>query len=285
VKNTSGHRWSIYILIALVSAAVGAGIGVFGYIYTVGGSGEASQSIADVAPTLALADVQATGDAAAELDNLRTQVAQLSTAVADAAAGAAQVAATPEVTPPPAESALAIFRIAPEQSQVSFTLEEDLNRQRTVVVGTTREVAGDIAVDFTRPASSQMGPITINMRTLATDNDFRNRAIRGEILQTARPEFEFSTFTPTAISGLPETVAVGDTFTIQVTGDFPIAGVTRPITFATEITVESEDVIRGVGTTTVLRSDYDLNIPNVPSVANVTDEVELRIEFVAQRVE
>jgi polyisoprenoid-binding protein YceI len=269
-------------LIALVSAAVGAGAGVFGYIYTVGGTGEASQSISDVAPTLVLADVQATGAAANELNDLRTQVAQLSTAVADAAAGASQAVETPEA---PAESALALFRIVPEQSLVTFTLEEDLRGVRTVVVGTTDEVAGDIAVDFARPGNSQIGTITINMRTLETDQDFRNRAIRGEILQTSRPEFEFSSFVPTAISGLPETVAVGDTFTVQVTGDFPIAGISRPITFDTEITVESEDVIRGTGITTVLRSDYNLQIPSVPSVANVTDQVELKIEFVAQRVE
>ena len=39
--------------------------------------------------------------------------------------------------------------------------------------------------------------------------------------------FQYVTFTPTAIDGLPETVAVGDSFTIQVTGDLFISGETQ----------------------------------------------------------
>lgn len=178
-----------------------------------------------------------------------------------------------------------VFRIVQEESQVSFTLQEDLRGQRVTVVGTTQDVAGDIQIDTQTPANSQIGAIRINLRTIATDNDFRNRAIRGEILKSAEDAYEFTEFIPTAITGLPETVTVGTPFTFQVTGDLKLVDTTKSVTFDVTVTPVSETRIEGVGTTIVLRSDYGLEIPSVPSVANVTDEVELKIEFVAVAVE
>lgn len=178
-----------------------------------------------------------------------------------------------------------VFRIVQDESSVSFTLDEDLRGVRTTVVGVTNQVAGDIQVDVENPANTQVGAIRINLRTLETDNDFRNRAIRSEILNSAQDEYEFTEFVPTAITGLPDSVTVGQPFTFQVTGDLKLVDTTRPVTFDVTVTPVSEDRIEGVGTATVLRSDYGLNIPNAPGVANVTDEVELKIEFVAVAVE
>ena len=47
--------------------------------------------------------------------------------------------------------------------------------------------------------------------------------------------------------------------------------------------VVSEDRIEGSGSAVVLRSDFGLQIPSVPNVANVSDEVILEIDFVAER--
>ena len=71
-----------------------------------------------------------------------------------------------------------IFQIDPAQSQVRFELDEDLRGSRITVVGTTDQVAGELAVDLNNPAATQVGVIQINARTLATDNNFRNRAIQ-----------------------------------------------------------------------------------------------------------
>ena len=109
--------------------------------------------------------------------------------------------------------------------------------------------------------------------------EIRNRAIQNEILDTGR--HEFITFTPTGISGLPEAVAVGDSFTFQLNGDLTIREITQPATFEVSVMVVSETRLEGSGSATVLRSNFDLQIPDVPSVANVTDEVMLEINFVA----
>ena len=174
-----------------------------------------------------------------------------------------------------------VFRIIQEESRVRFTLEEDLAGVRTTVIGETNQVAGDILIDRATPSNSQIGAIRINLRTLETDRSSRDRMMRSQILQSAKDEFEFTEFEPTHMTGLPESVSVGEAFSFQVTGNLPLAGVTKEVTFEVTVTPVSEERIEGSGTTTVLRSDYGLQIPNVQQVANVTDEVRLEIAFVA----
>lgn len=176
---------------------------------------------------------------------------------------------------------LTTFTIVPEESEISFTLQEDLMGARTTVVGKSNQVTGNIAISFDSPQSSMVGPIEINLRTLATNNEFRNRAIRDQILESNQDRYEFTTFVPTAIAGLPETVAIGDTISFSLTGDLPLREITRQVVWDVTVTIVSATRIEGVATTRVTRGEYELVIPNVPSVANVTDEVDLKIEFVA----
>ena len=60
-----------------------------------------------------------------------------------------------------------------------------------------------------------------------------------------------------------------------------VRDVTQPVVFDVTATVDSLSQLSGTATTSVLRSDYGLEIPNVPSVANVSEEVQLEIDFVA----
>ncbi|MBK8027135.1 MAG: YceI family protein [Chloroflexi bacterium] len=180
-----------------------------------------------------------------------------------------------------AAASATVFEIVPDESEVRFMLDEDLRGVRTTVTGRTTDVAGQIAVDFGAPANTELGEITVNVRTLLTDNEFRNRAIRGQILQSQQDEFEFATFTPSTVEGLPETVTMGEAFTFTITGDFALKGIAKPATFTVTVTPESEDRITGTAQAVVLRADYGLTIPSVPGVANVEEEVQLEIDFVA----
>lgn len=256
----------VRIILGVVLAVALVGAAVYAYIYISGGSGEASAPIS--APTLAIATQSPTE------------------APTEAAGGEATAEATTEATTEAASNSaaasLVVFNIVPEQSQVSFTLTEDLMGRPTTVVGTTNQVAGQIAVDFATPASSQVGEIRINARTLQTDQENRNRAIRSQILQSAQDQFEFITFVPTAITGLPATITIGEPVTFQVTGDLTIRTITQSVTFETTVTPTSETELTGTATTTVQRADFELTIPNVPSVANVSEAVDLQISFVAQ---
>jgi polyisoprenoid-binding protein YceI len=186
-----------------------------------------------------------------------------------------------EAYPAPAVSAgeLRVYEISQADSQVRFELDEDLRGQRITVVGVTDQVAGEIAVDLADLAATQVGVIQINARTLATDNSFRNRAIQNEILDTG--DYEFITFSPTSINGLPASASVGEAVEFVVGGDLTIRDITNPVQFIITATAVSEDQLVGTASTSVFREDYGLVIPSVPNVANVEEEVELYIDFVA----
>lgn len=172
-----------------------------------------------------------------------------------------------------------IYAISQADSQVRFELDEDLRGERITVVGTTDQVAGELSIDPADLSTTQVGVLQINARTLSTDNNFRNRAIQNEILDTG--DFEFISFTPTAVDGLPDTTAVGEEVTFTISGDLTVRDVTQPAVFEVTATLVSEDQIAGTAVATINRNDFGLVIPSVPSVANVEEEVDLYIDFVA----
>ncbi len=174
-----------------------------------------------------------------------------------------------------------LFHITPEESEVRFIIDEILLGNPKTVVGSTDEVAGDLLVDFQNPTNSQLGTIRINVRTLETDNEFRTRALRGQILQADRAEFEFAEFTPLTLSGLPDTAVAGDSFDFQISGSLTIHGVTREVTFNATLTAISATRLEGSASTVVLYRDFGMTIPEAPGVANVADEVRLKIDFAA----
>ena len=178
-----------------------------------------------------------------------------------------------------------VFRIDQAQSQVRFILDELLRGEPTTVIGITDQVAGDILVDFTDPAASSIGPIRINARTLATDNSLRDRASRGQILQSSQDAFEFVEFAPTALQGLPETVTIGQPINFVILGDLTVRETSGAVQFEATVIPVSEDRLEGTARGTIMRVDYNLAIPNVPGVANVSEEVILEIDFVALAIQ
>ena len=244
------------LVLAVVAALAIIAVIAIVYFYVSSGSGEASQPIS--APTL--------------------DIAAQPTAVATEPAGAATAEATAETAGAPA----ALFALVQGESSVSFELDEDMRGQRITVVGTTPDVAGQIAVNFENPSASEVGEIRFNLRTLATNNDFRNRAIRGQILQSAQDQFEFGSFTPTAITGLPNgPIEPGQSVTFQITGDLTLKDISNPVTFDVTLSEVGEDRLVGQATATVNRTDWGLTIPSVQQVANVEEEVVLTINLVA----
>jgi polyisoprenoid-binding protein YceI len=174
-----------------------------------------------------------------------------------------------------------VFSLDPAQSEARFRIDEVLRGTPTTVVGVTSLVSGDITINLTNPAATTLGIITIDARDLATHQNMRNRAIRNFVLQSAQDAYQFITFEPTAIAGLPATVQPGDSFSFNVTGNLKIRDVVNLATFAVEITADSATQISGLAQTTIALADYGLNIPDVPFVADVGEDVGLELQFVA----
>lgn len=250
-------------------------LGAVAYVWFSGGSGEPSTEV--TAPPITS---RVTTIAATTATTATTTAATDATSVSE---GTTATTAAVETTEPAevADASSVLYRIDKAQSSVSFEIDEILNGNPFRVVGVTTEVAGEVLIDFAEPVASQLGTIVINVRTLATDSGFRDRAIRGPILGSSRDENEFATFEPTDVEGLPDSVMVGDEVPLRITGKFTLSGEARPVTFDTAVTVVSTDRVEVTGTATVLRSDFGLTIPDVPSVSDVADEILLVIDLVA----
>ena len=208
-----------------------------------------------------------------------------------ACAGAATPAAVaPTPAPAAATSAPAsntgagagVVKIDSAQSSASFSLGEKLLGKDNTVIGKTSKVTGDITLNLANPAQSKLGTITIDASDFTTDSSQRNGAIQRFILQSNQPANQFITFEPTQITGLPAAVKVGDTLSFKVTGNLKIRAISKPATFDVTATVKSASEIAGTAKAKVTRTAYELTIPTVPSVADVTDEVALQLDFVAK---
>jgi polyisoprenoid-binding protein YceI len=189
-------------------------------------------------------------------------------------------AATEVTTNTTAASDVQIFEIAQSNSVASFNIYEELAGTPTDVIGTTDQVAGQIAINLADLSQTEVGVIQVNARTLATDNDRRNNAIKNFILST--DQYEFITFTPTEITGLSGSAEPGQAVTFQVAGNLTIKDVTQPVVFELTVQGDSANQLTGTATAVIQRSDYGLSIPSVPNVANVGEEVTIEINFVAQ---
>ncbi len=143
----------------------------------------------------------------------------------------ATLAATEETS-----STTTTFSIVTGESEVRFILDELLRGQLNTVTGRTDQIAGQIAADFATPSNSRVGEIRISARSLRTDSELRDRAIRSQILLSAQDEFEFISFVPTAMEGLPAAVTIGEAFDFEITGDLTIRDITQPVAFAVTVT-------------------------------------------------
>ena len=210
--------------------------------------------------------IESSGSATAIADATTT-----GTTVADAQSTAATTASGGSATS-------VILQIDQSQSEAHFIIDEVLNNAPKTVIGSTDQVAGEIAIDPQDPSNTRVGTIQVDARTLTTDNDFRNRAIKNQILQT--DQYEYITFKPTEIVGLPQAGDVGESYTFQIVGDLTIRDVTKQATFDVTITAPSETRVEGTATTTIAYADYGITIPQVRQVANVADQVKLELDFV-----
>lgn len=264
--------WTVLLLVVL--AALVAGCGVLQEPEAASGQIEAIPLEVETA----VVEPAATDTAVLETTEAGSEAVTIeATAVPTEAAPAEEE--TAGTTADTATGEVRIYRISQAESQVRFELDEDLRGQRQTVIGVTDQVAGEIAFNLSDLSSAQVGVLQVNVRTVTTDNNFRNRAIQNEILETG--SYEFITFTPTAINGLPASANLGEAITFTVEGDLTIRDITQPVTFTVVATPVTETQLVGTASAVISRADYNLNIPSVPNVANVEEEVELYIDFVA----
>ena len=74
---------------------------------------------------------------------------------------------------------------------------------------------------------------------------------------------------------------MGTPIQFQMTGELTIRDVTRSVVFSVIVKPDPETQIEGTASGEIQRDDYNLQIPDVPGVAEVDQTVHLELNFVA----
>lgn len=172
-----------------------------------------------------------------------------------------------------------VYRISDTDSQARYELDELLRGSPKHVVGTTTAITGEIEIV---DGVIAIRDISINARTFQTDSEKRDNAVGRYILKSEEPANEFITLRNIVVTEASGLVEAGRDITAKATGDLTIAGVTKQVVFQIEGMLKEEGLLEGTATATVKRSDFNLKIPEIQSVTNVSDEVVLTVHILAR---
>jgi polyisoprenoid-binding protein YceI len=155
-------------------------------------------------------------------------------------------------------------------SLAGYRVEEILFGQSAEAAGRTEDVTGTMTVAGT---SIETADFTVDLTTVASDEDRRDSQFHGRIMETAT--FPTATFVLTAPAQLDAVPADLTEITVPVTGELTLHGVTQTVTVDL-LARRNGTTIEVNGTIPITFSDYDIDNPS-GGPAQVGDEGE--IEF------
>ena len=144
-------------------------------------------------------------------------------------------------------------------------------------VGTTESITGAIIVnpDGSIAAASK---ITIDLRTLVSDQALRDNYIQTRTLETGK--FPLMSVVPKRTVGLPAPLPAGNQAQagFQLVADVTLHGVTKETTWNVVATFRG-DGVAGRATTTVDFALFNMTKPTLARLLSVDDTIHLEIEF------
>jgi polyisoprenoid-binding protein YceI len=200
---------------------------------------------------------------------------------ADAPTAAASNAPTAAAAPSGTAGSARTFTIVPEQTEASYQVQEKfLNRDLpNMALGKTNAVTGELQVSLDGKPSGKVTKISVDLRTLTSDQSRRDSRIRTQWLESEK--YPFAEFTSTDVQGIPDSYTEGQEVSFKLTGDMKIRDVTKPVTFDVKGKLEG-DTITGSATSKILMKDFGFDPPNVAGMLTVEDGVTVTINFTAK---
>lgn len=185
------------------------------------------------------------------------------------------------------------FQIVPEESEASYTVEEEFfsgaverfgkTLGMNTAVGRTNAIEGQIALDVGEsPPSVVSGEFVVDISTLQSDDSIRDRIIRERFLQSE--SYPQATFVVTGAEGLPANYQPGQEATFKLMGDLTIREVANPATFDVTATLNG-DTLSGVATTQIQMTNFGFNPPGFAGMMQAEDEALITLNFTARSTE
>jgi polyisoprenoid-binding protein YceI len=149
-------------------------------------------------------------------------------------------------------------------------------------VGTTESVTGTIVLNADGSIDAARSKLTVDLRTLKSDQRMRDGYIQDRTLETQR--FPTIEFVPRRAVGLPVPLPAGTQAQagFQLIGDMTLHGVTSEATWNVVATFGNDEVA-GRATTTIQFGTFKMAKPSLARIMSVDDKIELEIEFKCKR--
>jgi polyisoprenoid-binding protein YceI len=170
----------------------------------------------------------------------------------------------------------------PAESQVEYAVQELFfgRPAAQTTTGSTKSVEGQFTAELrVGKLTLQSNQFKVDLRTLQSDNQVRDQAIRSNWLESNK--YPYAEFTSTNIQGLPPELKEGVTIPFKIDGNMTIRGITKPLTFSASATLNG-DTLTGTGTTLLYMKDFGFAAPDLAGRLTVTDGVTLTIKGTAK---
>jgi len=234
------------------------------------------------------------------IDKIRVLFTLVLLMIVSAACGGTAVSPTPTPTTPPqpvpeeapanaGTGSIRTFVLVSPDSQASYIVNEEffaealtklgITAGKRVVVGSTSGITGEIQLDFDTPELVQAAQFTVDMSSLATDQNRRDEWLTENAIETG--VFPQATFIATSASGLPQTINEGEEIHFQLIGDLTVRDVTNSVTF--DVTaVLSNDTIKGTATLPLQMTDFGITPPDFVNTLTVANAFTIEINLLAR---
>lgn len=198
-------------------------------------------------------------------------------------------AAVPEeAAAPPAGGQLVLdpggavrFSLVPSFSKVSYRAREVLRgiNFQTDAMGSTREVTGSITLEENGGIRGDDSRITVDLRTLRSDEPIRDRFIQDNTLQTE--QYPTAEFQLVELRGVSKPIPTEIDVSVELLGDLTVHGTTLPATWVGSARLDG-DVLTGVVSTRVSITEFGMDLPSVFRVLELEDALTLELAFQAR---
>jgi polyisoprenoid-binding protein YceI len=144
-------------------------------------------------------------------------------------------------------------------------------------VGRTQSVTGSMTIDGTTITDLE---VTVDMTTLASDDDRRDNSLRDRGLQT--DQFPTATFTLTEPIEVGDVPKDGQTIEVMAVGDLTLHGVTKQVSVPIQAQIGGGR-IQAIATIDVALADYDIEAPTGFLVLSIADTGTIELHLLFQK--
>jgi len=140
-------------------------------------------------------------------------------------------------------------------------------------------VTGTIVVDERGAVRTTDSRITVDLRTLRSDEPIRDNYIQENTLETA--QFETAEFQPKEIRSVPSPIPIGKDVNLELSGDLTVHGTTRPVTWQGSARLDA-DTLTGSVWTRVNITDFGMPLPRAFRLLTLEDTLTLEMYIQAK---